>query len=44
MASHTAEELRAAAKSLAQAARAAGLDPSRIGSPPSSKPRLARVA
>ncbi len=44
MASHTADELREAAKVLAEAARAAGLDPSRIGSPPAPKPRLARVA
>lgn len=44
MASHTAEELRDAAKALAEAARAVGLDPSSIGSPPAPKPRLARVA
>jgi glycine C-acetyltransferase/8-amino-7-oxononanoate synthase len=44
MTSHTAEELRNAAKALAEAARTVGLDPSSIGSPPSSKPRLARVA
>lgn len=44
MASHTAEELRDAAKALAAAARAAGLDPSSIGSPPAPKPRLARAA
>jgi glycine C-acetyltransferase/8-amino-7-oxononanoate synthase len=44
MASHTAEELRDAAKALAEAARAVGLDPLNIGSPPSPKPRLARVA
>jgi 8-amino-7-oxononanoate synthase len=44
MASHTAGELRDAAKALAEAARAVGLDPSSIGSPRSSKPRLARVA
>jgi glycine C-acetyltransferase/8-amino-7-oxononanoate synthase len=44
MASHTADELRNAAKALAEAARTVGLDPSSIGSPPSRKPRLARVA
>jgi glycine C-acetyltransferase/8-amino-7-oxononanoate synthase len=44
MASHTASELRDAAGALADAAREVGLDPARLGSRPSSKPRLARVA
>ncbi|HEY2631574.1 MAG TPA: 8-amino-7-oxononanoate synthase [Solirubrobacteraceae bacterium] len=44
MASHSAEELREGAKALADAARAVGLDPAAIGSPPSPKQRLARVA
>jgi glycine C-acetyltransferase/8-amino-7-oxononanoate synthase len=44
MASHTAEELREAAKTLAEAARAVGLDPTAVGSPPSHRPRLAGVA
>ncbi len=44
MASHTAEELREAAKTLAEAARAVGLDPADIGSPPLHRQRLAGVA
>ncbi|MGH2912367.1 MAG: 8-amino-7-oxononanoate synthase [Solirubrobacteraceae bacterium] len=44
MASHTAEELRDAARALADAAREVSLDPAKLGSCPSSKPRLARVA
>jgi 8-amino-7-oxononanoate synthase len=44
MASHTVDELRHAAKALAEAARTVGLDPATIGSHSSSTPRLARVA
>jgi glycine C-acetyltransferase/8-amino-7-oxononanoate synthase len=44
MASHEAAELRRAARALAEAAREMGLDPTAIGSPPSSSARLARVA
>jgi 8-amino-7-oxononanoate synthase len=44
MASHTAEELREAAKALAEAARAVGLDPAAIGSPRPHGQRLAHVA
>jgi 8-amino-7-oxononanoate synthase len=43
MASHTAEEMREAGKALAEAARAVGLDPAGIGSPPSRR-RLAGIA
>ncbi|HEX4115372.1 MAG TPA: 8-amino-7-oxononanoate synthase [Solirubrobacteraceae bacterium] len=44
MASHTTTELRDAAKSLAEATREAGLDLTTIGSRPTGKQRLARVA
>ena len=44
MASHTATELRDAAKSLAEAAREVGLDPTKLGSRPTGKQQLARVA
>ena len=44
MASHTATELRDAAKSLAEATREVGLDPTTLGSRPTGKQRLARVA
>jgi len=44
MASHTAGELRYAAKALADAAREVGLDPRSMGSHAAPKPRLARVA
>ncbi|HEY5260546.1 MAG TPA: 8-amino-7-oxononanoate synthase [Solirubrobacteraceae bacterium] len=44
MASHTVEELRHAAKALADAAREVGLDPATLGSRAGAKPRLARVA
>jgi 8-amino-7-oxononanoate synthase len=44
MASHTATELRDAAKSLSDATLDAGLDPSMLGSLPTSRQRLARVA
>jgi 8-amino-7-oxononanoate synthase len=44
MAGHSDAELRAAAKALADAARAVGLDPAAIGSPPAAQARLARVA
>jgi 8-amino-7-oxononanoate synthase len=44
MASHTATELRDAARSLSDATREAGLEPSTLGSPPTSGRRLARVA
>ncbi len=39
MASHTAEELRAAARSLGAGARELGLDPTRLGQPPRPQPR-----
>jgi 7-keto-8-aminopelargonate synthetase-like enzyme len=44
MASHTATELRDAAKSLAEATREAGLDLTTLGSRTTGKQRLARVA
>ncbi len=44
MATHTPAELRAAARVLAQAARAAGMDPTQIGSRVAREPRLAGVA
>ncbi len=44
MASHSAEELRNAAKALADAAREVGLDPATLGSRAGAQPRLARVA
>ncbi len=44
MASHTAAELRDAAKSLAEATREVGLDLTKLGSRPTGKQRLARVA
>ncbi len=44
MASHTAAELRDAAKSLAEATREVGLDLTKLGSRPTGKQRLVRVA
>lgn len=44
MASHTTEELRQAARTLADAARDVGLDPASLGSGRAPNPRLARVA
>jgi 8-amino-7-oxononanoate synthase len=44
MASHTATELRDAAKSLAEATREIGLDPTKLGSRPTGKQPLAQVA
>ncbi len=44
MASHTATELRDAVKSLAEATREVGLDLTTLGSRPTGKQRLARVA
>ncbi|HTC59266.1 MAG TPA: 8-amino-7-oxononanoate synthase [Solirubrobacteraceae bacterium] len=44
MASHTATELRDAAKSLVEATREVGLDPTTLGSRPTGRQRLARVA
>jgi len=44
MASHTSTELCDAAKSLADATREVGLDLTKLGSPPTGKQRLARVA
>jgi len=44
MASHTATELHDAAKSLAEATREVGLDLTTVGSRPTGKQRLARVA
>ncbi len=44
MASHTETELRDAAKSLAEATREVGLDLTTLGSRPTDKQRLARVA
>lgn len=44
MASHDAEELRSAAKALADAAREVGLDPATLGSRVGAKPTLANVA